>query len=153
MIRRGMTHFPGMMDDPGSFSGNSNSPRPQRGPDPRYRISLAIFMNETAIVLRAPEASTIASWAARASNCLSALYRNRALVAYLVGGGDEFVSGDVGDFIGDLYVESGFGVETLFVSCDLNMDRVKGRGIKKVYSRYQQQYLPERASTNVPKYS
>jgi hypothetical protein len=58
---RERTHFPGMMDDPGSFSGNSNSPRPHRGPDPRYRISLAIFMNETAMVLRAPEASTIAS--------------------------------------------------------------------------------------------
>lgn len=55
------THFPGIMDDPGSFSGNSNSPRPHRGPDPRYRISLAIFMNDTAMVLSAPEASTIAS--------------------------------------------------------------------------------------------
>jgi hypothetical protein len=67
-----MTHFPGMMDDPGSFSGNSSSPRPHRGPEPRYRISLAIFMNETAMTLSAPEASTIASWAARASNWISA---------------------------------------------------------------------------------
>ena len=27
--------FPGMMEDPGSFSGKDNSPSPQRGPDPK----------------------------------------------------------------------------------------------------------------------
>ena len=62
------TYFPGMMDDPGSFSGSSSSPRPHRGPEPRYRISLAIFIKLTATVLRAPEASTMASCAASASN-------------------------------------------------------------------------------------
>jgi hypothetical protein len=57
-----------MIDDPGSFSGRESSPRPHRGPEARYRMSFAIFMKETAMVLRAPEASTMASWAARASN-------------------------------------------------------------------------------------
>ena len=61
--------LPGMMDEPGSFSGNDNSPRPQRGPEPRNRISFAIFISETATVFNAPDASTIASCAARASNC------------------------------------------------------------------------------------
>ena len=59
-----------MMEEPGSFSGRFNSPRPHRGPDPRYLISFAIFINETARVFKAPEASTIASCAARASNCV-----------------------------------------------------------------------------------
>ena len=60
--------FPGIILLPGSFSGKLSSPRPHRGPEPRYRISLAIFINETAITLRAPWASTNASWEARASN-------------------------------------------------------------------------------------
>jgi hypothetical protein len=38
--------LPGMILLPGSFSGNDNSPNPQRGPLPRKRMSLAIFMNE-----------------------------------------------------------------------------------------------------------
>jgi hypothetical protein len=53
--------FPGMMLLPGSFSGKLSSPRPQRGPDPRYRISFAIFISEHASTLRAPCASTRAS--------------------------------------------------------------------------------------------
>lgn len=61
------------MDDPGSFSGSDNSPRPLLGPDPRNLRSLAIFMIETAVVLREPENSTNASWAARASNLFGAL--------------------------------------------------------------------------------
>jgi hypothetical protein len=32
-----------MIDEPGSFSGKLNSPRPQRGPEPSQRMSLAIF--------------------------------------------------------------------------------------------------------------
>lgn len=40
---------PGMMELPGSFSGRDSSPRPQRGPDPRNRMSLATFISDTAI--------------------------------------------------------------------------------------------------------
>lgn len=65
--------FPGIMDEPGSFSGRLSSPSPLRGPDPKNLRSLAIFMIETAVVLREPENSTKASWAARASNLLGAV--------------------------------------------------------------------------------
>ena len=34
--------FPGMIDEPGSFSGRESSPMPDRGPDPRNRMSFAI---------------------------------------------------------------------------------------------------------------
>ena len=53
--------LPGMIDDPGSFSGKEISPIPQRGPDPSKRISLAIFIKLTAKVLSIPDASTNAS--------------------------------------------------------------------------------------------
>ena len=46
--------LPGMMDEPGSFSGSDSSPRPERGPEPRSRMSLAILNSETATVLMAP---------------------------------------------------------------------------------------------------
>ncbi|KAH3665169.1 hypothetical protein OGATHE_003984 [Ogataea polymorpha] len=46
---------------------------PHLGPDPRYLMSLAILKSETATVFRAPEASTTASCAARASNLLGAV--------------------------------------------------------------------------------
>src|SRR5260221_3179758 len=35
--------LPGMIDEPGSFSGSISSPRPQRGPEPIQRISFAIL--------------------------------------------------------------------------------------------------------------
>lgn len=35
--------LPGMMEEPGSFSGRRSSPRPHRGPLPRRRMSLAIW--------------------------------------------------------------------------------------------------------------
>src|SRR6202162_3801234 len=38
--------LPGMMEDPGSFSGRVNSPSPQRGPEASQRMSLAIFMSD-----------------------------------------------------------------------------------------------------------
>jgi hypothetical protein len=41
--------LPGMMLLPGSFSGSCSSPRPQRGPLPRKRMSLATFIRDTAI--------------------------------------------------------------------------------------------------------
>src|ERR1700758_5016727 len=47
--------LPGMMDEPGSFSGSVSSPRPQRGPEASQRMSLAILMSEAARVFNAPE--------------------------------------------------------------------------------------------------
>ena len=46
--------LPGMIDEPGSFSGSTISPRPQRGPDASQRMSLAIFISEAASVFSAP---------------------------------------------------------------------------------------------------
>lgn len=68
-----------MMLLPGSFSGRLISPRPQRGPDARKRMSLAIFMRLTATVLRAPDTSTMASCAANASNLLGAVLNGRSI--------------------------------------------------------------------------
>ncbi len=50
---RGLT-LPGMIDEPGSFSGKINSPKPQRGPEASQRTSFAIFINDAASVLNAP---------------------------------------------------------------------------------------------------
>src|ERR1700731_644478 len=36
--------LPGMIDEPGSFSGKRSSPKPQRGPEASQRMSLAIFI-------------------------------------------------------------------------------------------------------------
>ena len=46
--------LPGMIDEPGSFSGSDSSPRPARGPDASQRMSLAIFISDTASVCIAP---------------------------------------------------------------------------------------------------
>ena len=46
-----------MIELPGSFSGSLSSPSPQRGPEPSRRMSLAIFVIDTAIVLRTPDSS------------------------------------------------------------------------------------------------
>src|ERR1700736_281896 len=64
--------LPGMIDDPGSFSGRLSSPSPHRGPDPSQRMSLAIFMSDVASVLTAALAITIASCEASAANLLGA---------------------------------------------------------------------------------
>ena len=69
--------FPGMIEEPGSFSGSSSSPRPERGPEPSHRMSFAIFMSETASVRRAPCAKTRASWAASAANGFGAATKGR----------------------------------------------------------------------------
>ena len=58
--------LPGMIEEPGSFSGRRSSPRPARGPEPSQRTSLAIFIRLVASVLRAPDAKTVASWPASA---------------------------------------------------------------------------------------
>ena len=82
--------LPGMMDDPGSFSGRLSSPRPQRGPEPRYRMSLAIFIKLTASVLSAPDDSTTASCAANASNCEAGRPRTgQCISCYRAGRGTE----------------------------------------------------------------
>ena len=46
--------FPGMIEEPGSFSGRESSPRPLRDPEPSQRRSLAIFIKEPASVRSAP---------------------------------------------------------------------------------------------------
>ncbi|MDB6158146.1 MAG: iron-sulfur (Fe-S) oxidoreductase [Gammaproteobacteria bacterium] len=65
--------FPGMMDEPGSFSGNSSSFNPQRGPEASQRTSLAIFMRATASPRTAAIAATIASSEPWAANLLGAV--------------------------------------------------------------------------------
>src|SRR6266436_5552128 len=65
--------LPGIMDEPGSFAGKINSPKPQRGPEPNQRTSLAIFINAHARVFNAPLANTNASCAANAANLFGAL--------------------------------------------------------------------------------
>ena len=62
--------LPGMIDEPGSFSGSSSSPSPARGPEPSQRMSLAIFMRLTASVRTAPLANTRSSCDASAANLL-----------------------------------------------------------------------------------
>src|SRR5215469_18203930 len=62
--------LPGMMDEPGSFSGIDSSPNPQRGPEASQRISFEIFINDAARVSNAPCANTISSCAERAANLL-----------------------------------------------------------------------------------
>ena len=65
--------LPGMIELPGSFSGRLSSPRPERGPDPNRRKSLAILVRLTASTFNAPDSSTIVSWLASASNLFGAV--------------------------------------------------------------------------------
>ena len=60
--------LPGIIDDPGSFAGKIISPYPALGPEPKNRISLAIFIKQTAAVFNVPEKFTISSCAAKAAN-------------------------------------------------------------------------------------
>ena len=48
--------LPGMIELPGCTSGSASSPRPQRGPEPKRRTSLAILRRLTATVRIDPEA-------------------------------------------------------------------------------------------------
>src|SRR5262245_31905085 len=61
-----------MIEEPGSLAGKINSPKPQRGPDPNHRLSLAIFMSAQASVFNAQLANTNASCAASAANLFGA---------------------------------------------------------------------------------
>ena len=71
--------LPGMIDEPGSFSGRMNSPKPERGPSRaggcRWRSC-----QRTASTLSAPLASTIASCAASASNLFGAVTNGRPVI-------------------------------------------------------------------------
>src|ERR1700689_1987778 len=62
--------LPGIMDDPGSFSGIDSSPNPHRGPEASQRMSFEIFMNDAASVSIAPCANTSSSCAESAANLL-----------------------------------------------------------------------------------
>ena len=66
-----------MIEEPGSFSGSTSSPRPERGPLPSQRTSFAIFIRLTASVESAAAAKTIASWAASAANLFGAVTNGR----------------------------------------------------------------------------
>ena len=60
--------LPGIIEEPGSFTGNIISPIPLLGPEESILMSLAIFISETAVLFSAEEALTIASFAESASN-------------------------------------------------------------------------------------
>jgi hypothetical protein len=64
--------LPGIIEDPGSFAGNINSPKPERGPDPKKRKSFDIFKREVERVLRLPDRFTMGSWDAMDSNLFGA---------------------------------------------------------------------------------
>src|SRR5262245_56912270 len=76
--------LPGIIDEPGSFAGNINSPKPQRGPDPSQRISLAIFINAQANVFKAPLANTNASCAASAANLFGAVTKGNCVISAIL---------------------------------------------------------------------
>ena len=65
--------LPGIIDEPGSFSGINSSPKPHRGPEADQRTSFAILNNDAASVFSDPESCTIASCAESASNLLGAV--------------------------------------------------------------------------------
>ena len=68
--------LPGMMDEPGSFSGMKISPRPSRGPEASQRTSFAIFIISAASAFKAPCAKTISSLLVSAWNLFSAVLKS-----------------------------------------------------------------------------
>src|SRR5262249_52039764 len=64
--------FPGMIEEPGSFSGIRSSAKPARGPQAYQRASLPIFIRAPARVRSAALTSTIASWADSAAHLFGA---------------------------------------------------------------------------------
>ena len=46
--------FPGMIDEPGCTAGSFSSPIPQRGPDPRWRMSSATLIKRSRRSPRVP---------------------------------------------------------------------------------------------------
>ena len=67
--------MPGIIDDPGSFAGKSNAPKPDLGPEAKNRMSFIIFWIETARILRLKEKLTNGSCVAIEENLfLAGLY-------------------------------------------------------------------------------
>lgn len=64
--------FPGIIELPGSFSGNNNSPKPLLGPEPRNLISFEILCREVANVAKEAWYYVNASLVANASNLFGA---------------------------------------------------------------------------------
>ena len=77
-------NIPGMMLLPGSFSGKLSSPSPHLGPDPRNRMSLAIFITLAATTFRAPCTSTNESWAASDSNLFGEVTKGNPAVQHVL---------------------------------------------------------------------
>ena len=73
--------LPGMIEEPGSFSGSRSSPIPARGPEPSQRMSFAIFISDAASVASAPLMKTNASWAASAANRFGAATNGRPVTS------------------------------------------------------------------------
>ena len=69
-----------MIELPGSFSGITISPSPQRGPEASQRTSLAIFISATASVFSAPCSATSASWPASAANLFGAVMNGSPVI-------------------------------------------------------------------------
>ena len=67
--------LPGIMEEPGSFSGIKISPRPSRGPEASQRTSLAIFIMSQASAFSAPWANTNSSFDVRAWNLFGAVVK------------------------------------------------------------------------------
>ncbi len=72
--------LPGMIEDPGSFSGNSSSWIPVRGPEPSQRRSLAILNSVTAAAFSPPCARTIRSSVPCAVNLLAAVLNGAPVI-------------------------------------------------------------------------
>ena len=72
--------FPGIIDDPGSFSGNINSPYPALGPEPKNLISFEIFIKATAQVFNVPEKLTIFNLSILDNNLLHTIIYHRKII-------------------------------------------------------------------------
>ena len=90
--------LPGMIELPGSLAGRSSSPRPQRGPEPSRRTSLAIFIR------RAGERPQRAAGVRRRR-------RGRRGPRSWLRRGDEGEAGHLGDGCHRQLAETGVGVE------------------------------------------
>ena len=89
--------LPGMIEEPGSFSGRINSPSPERGPEPSRRMSLAILNSAGRDRIQ------------RAVREHQRVVRGQRLE--LVGRGDEGQPGQRGDPLGDALGELRLGIE------------------------------------------
>lgn len=67
--------LPGMIEEPGSFSGSISSPNPQRGPEASQRMSLAIFIRAQAKARNEAWDTTMASQELCAANLFGAVMK------------------------------------------------------------------------------